>query len=123
MFFFWQTYEGFQITYKSIPECVSFLLSEGMEFTLTERFCQDTLEEYFGNQSKIVGRSENPDIFQFGYNDNTTHIQRMFYILLHASNAMFHIFQATHMVGMIGSVAGKVSLMMLFEKVNLKARH
>ena len=55
---------------------MSFLLSEGMEFTLTERFCQDPLEEYFGNQNKIGGRSENPDIFQFGYNDNTTRIQR-----------------------------------------------
>ena len=86
---------------------MSFLLSEGMEFTLTERFCQDPLEEYFGNQNKIGGRSENPDVFQFGYNDN----------------AMFHILQATHMVGMIGRIAGKISLMMLLQNVNLKARH
>ena len=57
------------------PECVSFLLSEGMEFILTERFCQDPLEEYFGNQRKIGGRSEKPDIFQIGYNDNTIRIQ------------------------------------------------
>ena len=76
MLIFWKTYEGCQITFKSIPECVCLLLTEGMEFILTESFCQDPLEEYFGNQSKIVGRSENPDIFQFGYNDNTIRIQR-----------------------------------------------
>ena len=76
IFISWQTCEGFQIICKSIPECVSFLLSEGMEFILTERFCQDPLEEYFSNQRKIGGRSENPDIFQFGYNDNTMRIQR-----------------------------------------------
>ena len=40
MFISWQTYEGFQITCKSIPECVAFLLSEGMELILTERFCR-----------------------------------------------------------------------------------
>ena len=46
-----------------------------MEFILTERFCQDPLEEYFGNQRKIGGRSEKPDIFQIEYNDNTIRIQ------------------------------------------------
>ena len=46
-----------------------------MEFILSERFCQDPLEEYIDNQRKIGGRSENPDIFQFGYNDSTIRIQ------------------------------------------------
>ena len=46
-----------------------------MEFILSECFWQDPLEEYFGNQHKIGGRSENPDIFQFGYNDTTIRIQ------------------------------------------------
>ena len=85
MFISWQIYEGFQITCKSISECVSFLLSERMEFILTERFCQDPLEEYFSNQRKIGGRSENPDIFQFGYNDSTIR-----------TNAIFHILQAAY---------------------------
>ena len=44
-------------------------------------------------------------------------------ITLHASNAMFHILQAIRMVRMIGSIAGEISLMMLFHNVNLKARH
>ena len=42
-----------------------------MEFVLTERFCQDPVEEYFGNQRKLGRRSDNPDIHQFGYNANT----------------------------------------------------
>ena len=42
--------------------CVKFLLGEGMEYVLLERFCQDVLEEYFGNQRKLGVRNDNPDI-------------------------------------------------------------
>ena len=76
MFMSWQTFEGLQITSFSLIECVKFLLNEGMEYVLTKRFCQDPLEQYFGNQRKIGGRSDNPDIQQFGYSDNTIRIQR-----------------------------------------------
>lgn len=76
MFLSWQTYEGFQITTYSVIEATKFLLQEGMEYVLTERFCQDPIEEYFGSQRKIGRRSDNPDIKMFGYNDNTIHIQR-----------------------------------------------
>ena len=34
----WQTYEGFQITCHSAIEATKFLLQEGMDFVLTERF-------------------------------------------------------------------------------------
>ncbi|XP_068737221.1 uncharacterized protein [Montipora capricornis] len=47
MFLSWQTYEGFQISARSTIECTKFLLSEGMEYVLTERYCQDPVEEYF----------------------------------------------------------------------------
>ena len=76
MFLSWQTHEGFEITIHSAIECTKFLLQEGMEFVLTERFCQDPVEEYFGNQRKLGRRSDNPDIHQFGYNANTIRIQR-----------------------------------------------
>ena len=49
MFLSWQTHEGFEITIHSAIEFTKFLLQEGMEFVLTERFCQDPVEEYFGN--------------------------------------------------------------------------
>ena len=55
-------------------EATKFLLQEGMEYVLTERFCQDPIEVYFGSQRKIGRRSNNPDIKMFGYNDNTIHI-------------------------------------------------
>jgi len=76
MFLSWQTYEGMQITTHSVIEATKFLLQEGMEYVLTERFCQDPIEEYFGSQRKIGRRNDNPDIRMFGYNDNTIRIQR-----------------------------------------------
>lgn len=76
MFLSWQTYEGFKITVHSVTEVVRFLLEEGMEFVLTERFCQDPVEEYFGKQRQLGRRSDNPDIRQFGYNSNTIRIER-----------------------------------------------
>ena len=76
MFLSWQTFEGVQITTHSVVEPTKFLLQEGVEYVLTERFCQDALEEYFGSQRKIGRRNDNPDIRMFGYNDNTIRIQR-----------------------------------------------
>ena len=76
MFVSWQTFEGFQITTYSVVEATQFLFSEGMEFVLTERFCQDPVEEYFGNQRKFGRRSDNPDLKEAGYYDNTIRIQK-----------------------------------------------
>ena len=63
-------------TSLSILWLTKLLLQESIEFVLTERFCQDPVEEYFGNQRKLGRRSDNPDIRQFGYNANTIRIQR-----------------------------------------------
>ena len=76
MFISWQTYEGFQITVNAVIEICKFLLQEGMEYVLTERLCQDPVEEYFGSQRKLGRRNDNPDIRTFGYNDNTIRVQR-----------------------------------------------
>ena len=46
-------YEGLQTTTLDAIEATKFLLSEGFDFALTERFCQDPVEEYFGNQIKL----------------------------------------------------------------------
>ena len=74
MFISWQTYEGFKMTSFSAIEATKFLLEEGMEYVLTERFCQDPVEEYFGSQ--LGRRTDNPDIRAFGYNNNTIRIQK-----------------------------------------------
>lgn len=76
MFISKQTHEGLIITTNSIIECTQFLLKEGMDYVLTERFCQDPIEEYFSAQRKIGRRAENPDFEQCLYNDNTIRIQR-----------------------------------------------
>ena len=60
MFISKQTYNGLIISCKSLIGCRKFLLDEGAEYILSERFCQDILEEYFGNQKKL--KNENPDI-------------------------------------------------------------
>ena len=76
MFVSWQTHEGLQITVYSLIEAVRFLLRNGMDYVLLERFCQDPCEEYFGNQRSMGRRCDNPDLRAFGYNDNSIRIQR-----------------------------------------------
>ena len=51
-------------------------MSEGVEFVITERFCQDEIEKYFGSQRQFGRRSDNPDLQMFGHNDNTIRIQK-----------------------------------------------
>ena len=71
MFISRQTYEGLQITCYSIVECIKFLLQNGLQYVLTERFCQDSLENYSGHQRSLGRRKDNPTLRDFGYNDNT----------------------------------------------------
>ena len=80
MFISWQTYEGLQISVFSVIEATKFVLQEGMEFVLIERFCQDPAEEYFGNQRKLGRRSDNPDISSFGYNNNTIRTREQYLV-------------------------------------------
>ena len=47
MFISLQTHEGIQISVHSVIEATKYLLAQGMEFVLTERFSQDCVEEYF----------------------------------------------------------------------------
>ena len=76
MFLSHQTYIGLTIWMKSLTGCVRFLLGEGVEYIFAERFCQDVLEEYFGNQRKLGCRNDNQDINEFGYNNTTLCMQR-----------------------------------------------
>ena len=76
MFVSWQTHDGLQITVYSIIELVKYLLQEGMEYVVIEKFCQDPCEEYFENQRSMGRRCENPDLQAFIHNDNTIRIQR-----------------------------------------------
>ena len=44
MFLSWQTCEATLITTHSLIELVKFLLQNNVKYVLTERFCQDPLE-------------------------------------------------------------------------------
>ena len=76
MFLSEQTFEGLKVTVLSLIEATKFLKAEGCKFVLTERFSQDCLEEYFGRQRQLGRRSDNPDVVQFGYNDNAIRVVR-----------------------------------------------
>lgn len=77
MFLSPQTYNGLQISVLSHVEAIQFLLKQGFEYVLSERFMQDILEDYFGHQrARGGGRSDNPTAQQFGYNDLTITTQR-----------------------------------------------
>ena len=73
MFISQQTYRGLKITVNSIVQVVQFLLSEGMEYVLSERFC---LEEYFGRQRERGRLDHNPTLQAFGYNDLSLSVQQ-----------------------------------------------
>ena len=57
-------------------------MSEGVAFFFTERFCQDEIEEYFGNQRQLGRRSYHHDLQMSGYDDNAIHIQKMHIVLV-----------------------------------------
>ena len=70
------TYIGIYISVHSLIEATQYLLRNGAEFVLTERFNQDVVEEYFGRQRGCGRFNDAPNVYQFGYNDNTIRIQR-----------------------------------------------
>ena len=49
-----------------------------MSYVLTERFCQDPLESYFGQQRAMGRRRDNPNVRTFGYQDNTIRLSKVF---------------------------------------------
>ena len=78
MFITWQTHEGLKRSVHSMIEATKFLLHSHVRYVLTERFCQDPLENYFGHQRSHGARKDNPSVRDFGYNDNTIRNQKVF---------------------------------------------
>ena len=78
MFISAQTYEGLKITVMSMIEIIPFLLENGFNYVLTERFNQDCLEQSFGTHRSMGGRSENPNVHRFGYDDQSMRVYRSF---------------------------------------------
>ena len=49
-----------------------------MAYVLTERFCQDPLENYFGRQRSMGFLKDNPSLRDVGCHDNTIRNQKIF---------------------------------------------
>ena len=62
MFLSWQTYEGLRMTILSLSVVVPNLLIKGLKYVLSEKFCQDDVENYLGRQRAIGRRKENPNV-------------------------------------------------------------
>ena len=57
------------IQYTHFVEVVQYLFGiPGVKFVLSDRFSQDPLEKYFGNQLQRGGTNENPNVQQMVHN-------------------------------------------------------
>ena len=75
MFLPWQSYEGLQMSVLLLKAFVPYLLNNGMKYVLSEKFCQDDIENYFGKQRAIGRRKDSPNVRAAGYNENMIKLQ------------------------------------------------
>ena len=87
MFISSQTYEGLKITVNSITEATQFPLQHQIRCVLTEHFCQDPVENYFGRQRSLGLKKDNPSMADFVYNDNAKRNQNFFEPITHGNAA------------------------------------
>ena len=73
-----QTNEGLKISMHSVIELKKFLIIHKVSYVLTERFCQDPLENYFSKQRSSGVCKDKLYLFDFGYNDITIRGQKVF---------------------------------------------
>jgi hypothetical protein len=76
MFLSQQTFKGLCMTLRAFPELCRYLIQNGVEYVLSNRFCQDPLEQHFGRHRGIGRRCDNPSLWAFAYNENKLRIQR-----------------------------------------------
>ena len=53
-------------------------MTSGCEYVLTEYFCQDPFENWFGGQRSLGSRKDNPSMAVAGYNNNAIINQKIF---------------------------------------------
>ena len=76
MFLTHQTHKGLVMTVQAFIEATRHLLTHGVSFVLSNKFCQDPLEEHFG-QHRAMGRTaKNPNLYQFGHQENQLRLKR-----------------------------------------------
>ena len=78
MFISRETYEGLNLTVNSIIEGVQVLLQHKGNYVLTEGFCQNHPEDYFGHQRSTGVQKDNHTLGDVGYYDNTIFNQKVY---------------------------------------------
>ena len=73
-----QIYEGLKITVNRIIQDTQFLLWHPVKCVLTESFCQDAFENWFGRQRSLGSRIGNLSMVDFGYSNNAISNQKHF---------------------------------------------
>ena len=76
MFILGQIYEGLKITINSIIEATQFPFWYQVKYVLSEHFCKDPLENWFGRQRSLGLRKGNPSMADFGHNSNAIRNQK-----------------------------------------------
>ena len=61
-----------------IIEATQFLIWHQVKYVLTEHFCQDPLENWFGSQRSLRSRKNNPSMVDFRYNNSAIRNQKHF---------------------------------------------
>ena len=72
-----QTYKGLIMTIISFKEATKYLLDNGIDFVLSNKFCQHPLEARFGMYRGLGQVSENPNLYTFCFPlENKIRLQR-----------------------------------------------
>lgn len=74
----WQNHETLIIRTRSSIDSIKYLLNHQVKFVLTEHFCQDPLENYFGRQKSIRRRRVNSNLRTFRSQDNAIYSSKTF---------------------------------------------
>ena len=78
MFMAKPTWVGLQMTANSIVGLTKFLLENGADYVLTERFSQDPVERNFGVQRSMNRRGSNPSFHAFQQNTRIIRDMKVF---------------------------------------------
>lgn len=76
MFLTHQIYKGLVMTVSAVIGVTRYLLQYGVSFVISYKFYQDPLEEHFSRHRRMGRENDNPNIFQFGYQENCLRMQR-----------------------------------------------
>ena len=74
----WQNHETLIIRTHSSIDSIKYLLNHPVKFVLTEHFCEDPLENYFGRQKSIRRRRVNSNLRTSRSQDNAIYSSKTF---------------------------------------------